>query len=108
MSISRRLFLKRVALGGGALTLGSSASVSSVLGSTAAAQADALADSATPLLPVLPKETALTPVVAFFDGQLWLDPSGTSEPYRAPQGMRSAAPLSTLTQSELHAFYGRL
>ena len=98
MSISRRLFLKRVALGGSALALGS----------TVAAQAEALAHSATPFLPVDLKETAPTPVVAFFDGQLWLDPSGTSEPYRAPQGMRSAAPLSTLTQGELHAFYGRL
>jgi hypothetical protein len=103
MSISRRLFLKRVALGGGALTLGSS-----VLGSTVAAQAEALAHSATPFLPVPLKETAPTPVVAFFDGQLWLDPSGTSEPYRAPKGMRSAAPLSTLTQGELHTFYGRV
>ena len=103
MSISRRLFLKRVALGGGALTV-----VSSVLGSAVAAQPDSLAHSATPFLPVSLKEIAPTPVVAFFDGQLWLDPSGTSEPYREPNGARSGAPLSTLTQNELHSFYGRL
>jgi hypothetical protein len=103
MSISRRLFLKRVAFGGGALTL-----ASSVLASTVAAQGEALAHSATPFLAGSLTETASTPVVAFFDGQLWLDPSGTSEAYRAPRGMRSAEALSTLTQSELHSFYGRL
>src|SRR6185295_13447259 len=98
MSISRRLFLKRVALGGGAIALASAV----------ASQAQALAISRPPLLPasLLPaslKETAPIPVVAFFDGQLWVDPSGTSEAYRAPHGTRSAEPLSMLTQSELHS-----
>jgi hypothetical protein len=43
------------------------------------------------------------PVVAFFDGQLWLDTSGASVAYQPPSGARSVPPL---TDEELYRARG--
>jgi hypothetical protein len=47
-------------------------------------------------------------VIAFFDGQLWLDTTGTSTPYRAPAGARGAACAEMLADDALCSLYGRL
>lgn len=82
MTLSRRLFLKRTALAGGAL---------------------ASASAVTPAFAALGTASA-SEVVTFFDGQLWLDTSGASRAYRAPL---SAHPIA-LSEDELHSLYGRL
>jgi hypothetical protein len=87
MKLSRRLFLKRSGLTGGALA----ASVSGI--------SPALAKFA-------PGPAAA--VVTYFDGHLWLDTTGLSRPYRAPAGARAAAPAADLTDAELQVLYGRI
>jgi hypothetical protein len=86
MKLTRRLFLKRSALTGGALA--SVAAIPPAMARFAPARA--------------------AEVVTFFDGQLWLDMSGLSRAYRAPAGARAGAPLAQLTDAELHALYGRI
>jgi hypothetical protein len=82
MRLSRRLFLKRAALAGGAL-----------------ASASAVAPSFAALSSANASE-----VVTFFDGQLWLDTSGASRAWRPPL----SAHAIDLTEAELHCLYGRL
>lgn len=48
---------------------------------------------------------AVAPVVAFFDGQLWLDTSGTSIPYEPPRGARGAAAVASMTDEELRRLH---
>jgi hypothetical protein len=79
MSITRREFLTHTVLATGAM-LGTPVSVRYVYAPNA-------------------------PVLAFFNGQLWLDPSGQSTGYRAPLGARGAVDL---TEHELHTLYGRI
>ena len=90
MKLTRRLFLKRSALTGGALA--STSALAHVMAPTLARLAPAHASE----------------VVMFFDGQLWLDTSGLSRSYRAPAGARGAAPLAQLTEADVHALYGRI
>jgi hypothetical protein len=86
MKLTRRLFLKRSALTGGALA--SASAIPPALAQLAAAPA--------------------SEVVTFFDGQLWLDASGLSRPYRAPDGARGAASLAQFADADLYALYGRI
>lgn len=86
MKLTRRLFLKRSALTGGALA--SAAAIPPAMARFAPAHA--------------------TEVVTYFDGQLWLDTSGLSRAYRAPAGARGAAPLAQLSDAEFHTLYGRI
>jgi hypothetical protein len=86
MKLTRRLFLKRTALTGGALASG--AAIPPVMAHFAPARA--------------------AEVVTFFDGQLWLDTSGLSRAYRPPAGARAAAPAAEMTDAELQALYGRI
>lgn len=44
---------------------------------------------------------APTPVVVFHMDALWLDPSGTGDPYVPPRGLRSAAPVEHLDETTL-------
>jgi hypothetical protein len=86
MSLSRRMFLKRAALAGGALASASAITPSFAALTTASA-------------PVRASE-----VVTFFDGQLWLDTSGASRAWRPPLGAHTI----DLTEAQLHCLYGRL
>lgn len=82
MKLSRRLFLKRTALAGGALASASAVAPSFVALGTA----------------------SVSEVVTFFDGQLWLDTSGASRAFSAPLNAHPSA----LSEAEAHCLYGRL
>ncbi len=99
-SLTRREFLARVTRTGGTLAAaGALTSPLAVALQTARASAPAAGgvrsgDGAAP-----------DAVVTFFDGQLWLDTSGTSVPYRPPRGALGAAPLANLTDAELRSIH---
>lgn len=97
--LARREFLRRVALSGGALAI--AGPLFSRFGSAfsdAIAGPKAALDASTAEASIA---AASAPVVAFFDGSLWLDTSGTSTAYEAPLGARAAAPLADLSDHEL-------
>jgi hypothetical protein len=95
--ITRRVFLKRAALTGGAL-----ATATTVIAPLAALPN--VGTASTTGAGVLGAESVAAPgVLAFFDGQLWLDTSGLSNAYQPPLGARAAEPLATLTDAELYS-----
>jgi len=44
-------------------------------------------------------------VVTFYMDRLYLDRTGTAQPYRAPRGARSAAPVAHLNEEEFRRCY---
>lgn len=98
-TVSRRAFL--VSAGVAAATAAASAAPAAAAGGSFLLNSCAVARSAT-------DAHAASTVVAFFDGQLWLDASGLSPAYAAPSGARGAAPLAALSDDELHTLYGRI
>jgi len=104
ITVTRRAFLKRVAVTGGTLATASAVAppFAVLLGSDRGASIESMAINS-----VASARTPLTvAVVTFFDGQLWLDTSGTSIAYQPPLGARAAAPLAHLTDAELRNVRG--
>lgn len=101
---ARREFLRRVALSGGALAIAVPLA-SRLAGAFSGPFPGAVAGPSGLLNAALgasnPAPSIAAPVVAFFDGSLWLDPSGASPAYEAPSGSRGAALMADLTEHEL-------
>jgi hypothetical protein len=98
--VTRRDFLTRAAIAGGATAAASA--LPPLLAPLCAAR------SAVASAGVTFRGSAAPEVVAFFHDQLWLDTSGLSPQYIAPVGARGAASLAALTEHELHTLYGRI
>lgn len=99
MSSTRRVFLKHVVATGGAV-----AGAAAVGAPLAALQSLSVTASQDLTKATMARMPAAAPVVAFFfDGQLWLDPSGASTAYEPPSGARGAAALAALSDEHLFA-----
>ena len=67
-----------------------------------AAPASALANARTPVA----APVAATPVVAFHMDAPYIDWTGSAEPYRPPEGLRSGDAVADLADHELHGLHG--